>query len=399
MFLSETHLPQLLTPGHYTCQEQLQRELERLFRPAWHLVGTTASLPREGDFFTYELLGHPLIVWRTGGGVRAFLNVCPHRFSRLSGAACGHAGERLKCQYHGWEFDDTGNTRKIPDARSFRPMAAGELGLTPFATETCGQLIFVNLLDHPPTLRDYLGAGYDLAERVSGQGRVFSFSTVSDLHANWKSRMENAMEDYHFDTVHARTLGRAAEAEDISNDLHAGWSLCTTRVEPAAGAHRFLDGLLRRLVSVDYDLFYRHQVHYPNLVFGDVRLFGLAEASVPVSPDRTHTYYYYFCYRGHDRLRNRLLVRCLRAWQRRFFLRVAGEDDGIVRELYQGVRAPRQPSRGLISIREERLFHFQKFVLERTSPGNVEGDDAARAPKVTSECCADRCREGHHVHS
>jgi phenylpropionate dioxygenase-like ring-hydroxylating dioxygenase large terminal subunit len=294
--------------------------------------------------------------------------VCPHRFSRISGALCGHAGERLKCQYHGWEFDETGNTRRIPDARSFKPMLAGELGLTPFRTETCGQLIFVNLSDDPPSLRDYLGTGYDMALRVSGQGRTFSYSTVAELDANWKSRMENALEDYHFEMVHPTTLGRPAEAEDISHELHPGWSLAATPVTAAGGVHRFLDRLLRRLVSVEFDEFYRHQVHYPNLVFGDVRLFGLAEACLPVSPGRTLTHHFYFCYRGRDRLRSRLLARALRAWQKRFFTRVSGEDDGIVRELSRGLRAPRQPSSGLISIREERLYHFQKFIVEHTSP-------------------------------
>jgi choline monooxygenase len=386
MFLSESHLPQLLTPEHYTSREQFDREVERLFLPAWHLVGTLASLPRDGDYFTFELLDHPLIIWRTGGNVQAFLNVCPHRFSRISGALCGHAGERLKCQYHGWEFDETGNTRRIPDARSFKPMLAGELGLMPFRTETCGQLIFVNLSDDPPSLRDYLGTGYDMALRVSGQDRVLSYSVVQELDANWKSRMENALEDYHFEMVHPTTLGRSAEPEDIWNELHPAWSLCTTRADPAGRAQRLLDRLLRRLVSVEYDSLYRHQVNYPHLVFGDVRLFGLAEATLPVSPGRTLTHHFYFCYRGRDRLRSRLLARVLRAWQRWFFTRVATEDVPIVQELYRGVRAPRQPSSGLISIREERLYHFQKFILESTSPGG-----AASAP------CAGRGLEPQHV--
>ena len=79
MFLHDTHLPQLLAPGDYTSPEQHRRELETLFLPGWHLVGTASDLPREGDFLTTELFGHPLLVWRKDGEFHTFLNVCPHR--------------------------------------------------------------------------------------------------------------------------------------------------------------------------------------------------------------------------------------------------------------------------------------------------------------------------------
>ncbi len=147
MFLSDTHLPQALRPEDYTSAEQFDREIETLFLPGWHFIATAADLPKDGDFRTFELLGYPLIVWRTGGEYHTFLNVCPHRFSRISKESCGHADETLQCQYHGWEFDSSGNTRKIPDAVSFKPLTKGSLSLTKIRTETCGQLIFVNLTD------------------------------------------------------------------------------------------------------------------------------------------------------------------------------------------------------------------------------------------------------------
>src|SRR5437868_1689071 len=55
MFISDTHLPQLIAPRDYTSPEQFNRENERLFLPAWHCVGSLSDLPRDGDFFTTKI--------------------------------------------------------------------------------------------------------------------------------------------------------------------------------------------------------------------------------------------------------------------------------------------------------------------------------------------------------
>ena len=332
MFLSDSHLPQLLRPEHYTSREQFERE-RQLFLPAWHPVGITARLPSDGDSFTFDLLEHPLIVTRAGGTIQSFLDAWPQHVRSTA-------------------------------VRNLKPLA----------TETCGQMIFVNLSETPPSLREYLGEGYDLAERVSTTGRVLSFSMSRELDANWKTRMENALEDYHFETVHPTTLGCGAPPEDISHERRPGGSLVATTVRPAEGMTRVLDEVVHRLASAKFDNFYRHQLHYPSLVFGDVRLFGLCENCLPLSPGRCVTHYWYFCYRGRDRLKNRLLEKCLRAWQKRFFTKIVDEDDAIVQEVYRGVCAPRRPDGGVISIREERLYDFQKYILEATGQsGRITG--------------------------
>jgi choline monooxygenase len=154
MFIHETHLPQVLTPEEYTSEDHLDKEMGALFHDSWQFVGALTDIPNDGDYFTFELFGKPIIVWNQGGEIYTFLNVCPHRFSMLTHHKCGHSKERLTCQYHGWQFDETGNTRKIPDARSFKPMKQGELGLVKYHAETAGRLIFVNLSENPPPLRE-----------------------------------------------------------------------------------------------------------------------------------------------------------------------------------------------------------------------------------------------------
>ena len=84
-------------------------ELENLFLPAWHPVATVGDLAKPGSFLTFDLLETPILIRNFDGELRAFLNVCPHRHSKLTEKPCGNT-ERLRCQYHGWEFNQDGHT-------------------------------------------------------------------------------------------------------------------------------------------------------------------------------------------------------------------------------------------------------------------------------------------------
>src|SRR5438132_76724 len=114
MWVHAGRLPHVLPPRAYFDPAHHARELEALFVPGWHAVATTTRLARPGDFVTTELLGQPVLVRNCGGELRAFQNVCAHRHSLLTRAPHGHAA-RMRCQYHGWEYDDAGRTIKVPD--------------------------------------------------------------------------------------------------------------------------------------------------------------------------------------------------------------------------------------------------------------------------------------------
>jgi len=60
MFIHRTHLPQRLPPEAYHAPEHYQLELETMFLPGWHYVGSVEQLRKLGDYFTVELLGRPL---------------------------------------------------------------------------------------------------------------------------------------------------------------------------------------------------------------------------------------------------------------------------------------------------------------------------------------------------
>ena len=160
MFTHQTHLRHLLHPNQYTSERQYRVELRHLFLPAWHPLATVADLPRPGDFLTFDLLEAPILLRNCDGELRAFLNVCPHRHSRLTDKPRGNS-ERLRCQYHGWEFDrngahwqDTGrlsvplwDRENVPEAVSGRHLRG---------------IAFINLSDTGVALRERAGTLWDV---------------------------------------------------------------------------------------------------------------------------------------------------------------------------------------------------------------------------------------------
>lgn len=155
MFVHQHSLRHLLQPEHYSSAAHWQAEIDRLFIPGLAVyccrVGVTAD---DGDYLTLELFGRLILVRNEGGEFLACENICSHRHCMLTNAEFGNQ-PKLRCQYHGWEYDKEGRTAKIPEASCFRPWDR-ESGLNMFRLEACGDLLFVALNDDVPSLKDWL---------------------------------------------------------------------------------------------------------------------------------------------------------------------------------------------------------------------------------------------------
>ena len=217
MFTNQHHLKHLLRPEHYTSAEQYRLELRHLFQPAWHPLAVKSDLAKPGDFLTFDLLETPILVRNFDGELRAFLNVCPHRHSRLTGKARGNT-EKLRCQYHGWEFNENGGTGKIPDAKAFRPWDRENACLKSFRVDTCGDLVFVNFQPTGPTLREWIGPVWEVWQSYGGAYR-HAATWEADFPCNWKVVLENSLESYHIPQVHPTTFKDYSTEENSWHEL------------------------------------------------------------------------------------------------------------------------------------------------------------------------------------
>jgi nitrite reductase/ring-hydroxylating ferredoxin subunit len=136
------------------------------------------------------------------GSVRAFLNHCRHRGSRLCQAEVGRA-KTFTCIYHGWSYDRAGRLIGVPyDKAIYGGVDKSELGLFTVRTETCEGLVFGCLDPDAPPLDEYLGDFrwyLELVTRRSAAGlEVVGVPQRWIVEADWKIASENLICDsYH----------------------------------------------------------------------------------------------------------------------------------------------------------------------------------------------------------
>lgn len=84
----------------YTDNDLFEFDLRAVFHRLWIFAGLEAELRQPGDWLTLDIAATSVVVLRDrDGSVRAFLNICRHRGSRICSGESGQA-TRLICPYH-----------------------------------------------------------------------------------------------------------------------------------------------------------------------------------------------------------------------------------------------------------------------------------------------------------
>jgi phenylpropionate dioxygenase-like ring-hydroxylating dioxygenase large terminal subunit len=103
----------------YTSGERLKLEKERLFDTYPLVAGLSGDVPEPGSFIAQDAAGTPFILTRGHDGkVRAFLNACRHRGTRLIDQERGRV-LRFSCPFHAWTYDLNGKLIGLPEKESF----------------------------------------------------------------------------------------------------------------------------------------------------------------------------------------------------------------------------------------------------------------------------------------
>ena len=178
-------------------------EKERLFKRAWVFLAHETEIREPGDFVVRAIVDDSVLVIRADdGSVRAFLNHCRHRGSRLCQAEIGRA-KTFTCIYHGWSYDRAGRLIGVPyDKAIYGGVDKAELGLFTVRTETCEGFVFGCLDPDAPPLDEYLGDFrwyLELVTRRSAAGlEVVGVPQRWIVEADWKIASENLICDsYH----------------------------------------------------------------------------------------------------------------------------------------------------------------------------------------------------------
>lgn len=192
----------------YDSVEQWHAERDRIFRRLPLMLALSCEMPRPGDYKAAEMVGLPVLMARDKAGrVRAFLNVCAHRWAPVAPEGLGHCAHfRFTCPFHGWTYGTDGKLTGIADRAKFGTIDKAAHGLRELPCEERHGMIFVCLTPGAPLDLDaFYGA---LLDEYAGFGlQSWTFLGSSTLEGpNWKLIWTNFLESYHFAAQHPATV-------------------------------------------------------------------------------------------------------------------------------------------------------------------------------------------------
>lgn len=347
---------------HYYRPDVLAAEIAHVFAPSWLCVGFVEDLKNPNDFVTAQIGHKSIVVQNFNGELRAFRNVCSHRFSRIQ---CEKSGNRiLQCPYHGWTYDAGGKPIGVPlNTHSFNLDEADKqaLKLESYALETVGHFVFVRMSAEGPDLKTFLGEFYDDLLHVSEVCPERFESESYEWDANWKLGMDNAAEGYHVPLVHADSFGLILSIDlDISTDLEH--SRYTGKLkERSLKWWRNAEKAIKLQPSDRYPE-YGNFLIFPNIVvtfsYGAFLTFQTFE---PLGPDRLRIHSTSWLAKNRGGAARTMIVDSLKA----FAEQVRNEDRDICKLAQAGVRDVPDNRAPLLGKLEGRIAHFQRAYADR----------------------------------
>ncbi len=161
-------------------------------------------------------LGRDLVVWRNSRGiVRVHDDRCLHRGAKLSvGQVVSGA---LRCAYHGWCYDETGQCVTIPTSRTAQAKLAPRLRLDTLEAQERAGLVWAYFA-HDASAGVKVTYLPELVIPQELEDPEYSgFICESEWNANWILVMENLADPMHGPFLHGQslTLSRGALEDDM----------------------------------------------------------------------------------------------------------------------------------------------------------------------------------------
>jgi len=166
-----------------------------LLRRYWLPIAAESELD-EKAVKRVRLLGENLVLYRDLSGTLGLTDrQCPHRRADLSFGFVESCG--LRCNYHGWLFDEQGQCIEQPyeDAVLGRTRVNDRVSITAYPVRALGGLVWAYLGPAPaPELPEYEAFNWP-----NGFRQVI----LSEIPCNWAQCQENSIDPVHFEWMHS----------------------------------------------------------------------------------------------------------------------------------------------------------------------------------------------------
>lgn len=218
-------------------QEIYEQELEKVFARCWLFVAHESQIPKTGDYITTTMGEDEVIVIRQkSGGIKVFLNACPHRGNKVCFAESGSTRGFI-CNYHGWSFNVEGNLVGQHESGVYEDsnFDKSKWGLKEVAqVDSYKGLVFATFDANAPSLKEYLGpiTWYmdALFDNQEGGTEFVGGCIRSTYECNWKIAAENFVGDIlhagwtHDSAARAMLGGSVAKVSDFEESYAVNWN-------------------------------------------------------------------------------------------------------------------------------------------------------------------------------
>jgi choline monooxygenase len=188
----------------YFDQAIARLEHERVFATTWQMVGHADQVKKQGEFFTADIGGEPIVVARgEEGTLRAFYNVCRHHAAAVVTEAEGCA-KQFRCPYHGWTYGIDGALKGMVEFEDVCNFERSKNGLVPVKVDTWENFVFVNLDGRAAPLQNFLDAIPGIVAPLQLTKKLKYFDRrIYTLNCNWKVYVDNYLDGgYHVPHAH-----------------------------------------------------------------------------------------------------------------------------------------------------------------------------------------------------
>jgi 5,5'-dehydrodivanillate O-demethylase len=266
-----------------------------LMRRYWHPIAAAAELD-DRPTKAVRLLGEDLVLYKDRSGTIGLLDLlCAHRRVDLSYGIPEEHG--LRCMYHGWLYDETGQCTEQPFEETVHPARVSRPGAEPGSNEVVVKSGFkekVKLAGYPVQVQAGLVFAYlgpqpvpELPqwEQLVSDNAIRDIA-ISHLPCNWLQCQENSLDPVHVEWMHSY-FGQYIQKGPGFNGL-----LLDLPTHEKIGFNEFEYGVIKRRVFTGYteeddDWKHGHPILFPNILLVGSEVSCTFQFRVPIDDENT----------------------------------------------------------------------------------------------------------------
>jgi 5,5'-dehydrodivanillate O-demethylase oxygenase subunit len=256
----------------------------QLLRRYWQPIAALGELDRKPTR-EITILGEELVLYKDRSGNLGLIGRrCPHR--RVSLAYGVPEDDGLRCQYHGWKFDETGQCVEAPFEDTVNPEARfrDRIKIAGYPVQTLAGVVFAYLGPQPaPLLPRWAPLTWE--ESISD-------IAITVLPCNWLQCQENSLDPVHVEWLHSYYGAYSREQAGLPARLDASGAPPMKHVRIAFDL--FDHGIIKRRLIAGAteehdDWTTGHPILFPNILLVGSPEHATLQWRVPI--DDTHTYH------------------------------------------------------------------------------------------------------------